>query len=96
MNTVFDNESQFYYAEWQLGLQDQFLEPDTTLQRAIGGAAKLGVPTPLIVTPTILLASAAFVPSKKLETGWMFQSNLLQTEKQRKRHYWQGMRMVLP
>ena len=96
MDTVFDEESRFYYAEWQLGLQEQFMDPDTTLQRTIGGAAQLGVPTPIIAAPTMILATAAFTPSKKLEGTWLFQSKLLTTEKQRKKHYWRSMRAVLP
>lgn len=96
MNSIFDDESRFYYAEWQLGLQAQFLQPDTTLQRGAAGAAKVGVPTPLIAAPTILLATAAFAPSKKPEGSWLFESKLLTTEKERKKHYWRAMRSVLP
>ena len=95
MNSIFDDESRFYYAEWQLGLQAQFLQPDTTLQRGVAGAAKVGVPTPIIVAPTILLATAAFAPSKKPE-GWLYESKLLTTDKERKKHYWRAMRSVLP
>lgn len=86
----------YYYQPWQYELQEDFESgSDSNILKLAAFATERGVPAPLVATPVIGLAAAAYVPTKSLEGSWL-DSPLLTTEKQRRRHYWNAMRAVLP